>query len=330
VFFKKNLKDSFQLEDIVRNDIKLNFENYYFVDSDWKAEGVTDQFLNNAYTYNNIYFNRLDFDYLVSRSLNCAKIGLENKLLILDIGSGGGPSVFSASKLMPNSKIIASDISPQLLNILGNIAIRENLLGSRVNALCFDLHKDFFKKNIFDLIMGFAILHHLVDPYMALKNLAKSLKKGGKIILIEPMESGHLLLLTIFDEIMKFLNSNKMQNSPLFKLAYAQRIDIQARLGCPIIKKDFTEFLDDKWVFSEYYLTELCKQLNLSSVNVFSSVEVLDNLYKDTFISLVNDSGNSHVVIPEGILDILEKYDHSISNNLKSKLLTTGIIVFEK
>jgi hypothetical protein len=129
---------------------------------------------------------------------------------------------------------------------------------------------------------------------------------------------------------MKFLNSNKMQNSPLFKLAYAQRIDIQARLGCPIIKKDFTEFLDDKWVFSEYYLTELCKQLNLSSVNVFSSVEVLDNLYKDTFISLVNDSGNSHVVIPEGILDILEKYDHSISNNLKSKLLTTGIIVFEK
>ena len=141
MFFKKKLKDSpqvkfgFQIENVVKHNIKLKYENFYFIDERWEKKGVTDQFLDNASTYNEIYFNRLDFDYLVKKSLTCAGIKLDEKLLILDIGSGGGSSVFSALKILPNAQIIASDISPQLLHILGGIAKKRK--SSRPQSMCF-------------------------------------------------------------------------------------------------------------------------------------------------------------------------------------------------
>jgi SAM-dependent methyltransferase len=73
---------------------------------------------------------------------------------------------------------------------------RDELRG-RIKSFCFDLHRRFFRPEAFDVVIGAAILHHLLDPRAALINVSGSVKPGEKIILVEPLEAGSLLLTSI-------------------------------------------------------------------------------------------------------------------------------------
>ena len=151
---------------------------------------MTTQFLENAETYHARFYDRELWERLLGRALDLSGIDQQAFARVLDIGSGSGNTVFAAAALMPNSVICASDISPQLLQLLIEIKDQMPHLDGRIDAYCFDLHKDFFADSTFDLIVGGAVLHHLFDPEAALKNVARWLRPGGKIIMIEPLEAG--------------------------------------------------------------------------------------------------------------------------------------------
>jgi 2-polyprenyl-3-methyl-5-hydroxy-6-metoxy-1,4-benzoquinol methylase len=299
------------------------------VDVNWKGLATTNQFLENADIYHDRYFERLDFVDLARHCIELANIDPNLSYEYLDIGSGGGSSVYAMAKILPNAKITASDISPQLLNILCENSKTNSLTKDRTEIYCFDIHDKFFDTEQFDLMAGFAILHHLTDPSLALKNLSASLKCNGKMIFIEPLESGSLIFASLCEKVLIELYKNNITTGKLFELMNIMRADIFARLG-PIAQKPWTQYLDDKWVFDEPYLYSLAKKLNMSKIEIFPAIRDLTNVYQGYFYGILNDSGNKDIEINEKIRKIIEQFDANININLKENMYPTGIIIFTK
>src|SRR5436305_11771725 len=79
--------------------------------------GVTAQFLDRADEYHRAYLNVEYWRFLLANAF--AAIGaIDEPALIIDIGSGSGNSVIPIADRFPAARIVAVDISPQLLAIL--------------------------------------------------------------------------------------------------------------------------------------------------------------------------------------------------------------------
>ena len=98
--------------------IECRQEDGIFIDAGWSSMGVTEQFLENASIYHERYRSNEHWKHLVELGLTATNVDRNQRLNVLDIGSGSGNSVFAAVTLMPNANVVASDISPQLLRIL--------------------------------------------------------------------------------------------------------------------------------------------------------------------------------------------------------------------
>ncbi len=178
-------------------------------------------------------------------------------------------------------------------------------------------------------MIGAAILHHLLDPRAALINVADSLKPGGKIILVEPLEAGSLVLTAMYAGVLRIHGELGQGDCDLARLMKALRLDIQCRLGPPAAKP-WTAALDDKWVFDEPYLVALARQLGLSRVEIHPAQADLTHLYEGAFRSVLAESGNAGLAIPAPVLECVREFDRGIDSALKQRLCPTGIIVFTK
>lgn len=315
------------LERRLRDGVTVSKREHFFIDDRWEPVGVSDQFMENAEVYHQL--RTIDFSGPMEQCLRLAGVDRNATLHILDIGSGSGGSVFAAAQLIPDARIVASDISPQLLNMLGSAVEKEAGLRSRVTAYCFDLHQPFFEQNQFDLVIGWAILHHLADPLAALQNVVYALKPGGSLLLNEPFEAGNMLLYAMYEKIIKYLTDAGDADGTLAKIMRAMRFDFQHRLGVPALKP-WTLMLDDKWLFDEPYLQQLGSELAFDSVKTYAGVDDLGHLYEGTFRSLMHDTGNANLKVPDGVWDIIHQFDRGICVELKARLAPGGYIIFAK
>ena len=96
---------------------------------------------------------------------------------VLEVGCGTG--LFTAELVKANNKIIAIDVSKDL------IEIAQKRVGDKVSFLLRDAGKTSFPDNYFDFIVGSSILHHL-DAGPAIKEFYRILKPGGKFMFTEP------------------------------------------------------------------------------------------------------------------------------------------------
>lgn len=316
-----------EISGILQSGVEFVRDGSILIDRRWSHGGVGAQFSEDAATYHQRYFERLAFIPLIERCLELAAIDRSRVRRVLDIGSGSGASVFALSHLLQHADIYASDISPQLLRVLARIAESNEHARSRVKALCFDLHRPVFRPGTFDLVVGSAILHHLLDPRAALVNVAASLREGGSIVLIEPLEAGSLVLTALFGSVLTKLLARGEGEGPLARFMRAMRLDIQSRLGVPV-QKPWTRELDDKWVFDRPYLIELGKALGLPRVDVLPPEKDLTHVFENTFTSLLSDAGLSSIPIPDDVRACVRAYDIGIDEKLKREVCPTGVIVF--
>ena len=317
------------LADVVRDGVEFVCDGDVRIDRRWSPGGVGAQFAEDAAVYHERYFERLPFLPLVERCLQLAAIDPAAAHRVLDIGSGSGASVFPLARLLPAATIYASDISPQPLRVLAGIASSRPELRGRITPLCFDLHQPVFRADTFDLVLGCAILHHLRDPRAALANVANALRAGGTMVLVEPLESGSLVLTAMFARVLSALEAGGEGRGQLARFMRAMRLDIQSRLGPPR-EKPWTRDLDDKWVFDLPYLAELAAQLGLASVDVHPAQEDLSRVFEDAFTSLLADAGLGSVPVPPAVLECVRAYDAGIDPSLKREWCPTGIVVFKR
>ena len=147
--------------------------------------GVTDQFLENAAEYHRRYSDVGHFRQLIDRAL--AGLGdIGDPEVILDIGSGSGNSVIPLLDRFPQAFVLATDISPQLLAILRDYLEARPQYAGRYALACMDATNNRFRAGVFDLAVGAAILHHLIEPQRVVQVCERALKPGGAAIFFEP------------------------------------------------------------------------------------------------------------------------------------------------
>ncbi|MFL5892558.1 MAG: class I SAM-dependent methyltransferase [Solirubrobacterales bacterium] len=109
----------------------------------------------------------------------------------LEIGSGTGYFSLNLLQLGAIERLVATDISPEMLATLSATAKR---LGLSAGTRVADAETLPFPDESFDLVLGHAVLHHLPDLDGALAEFHRVLRPGGAIAFCgEPSRYGDLL-----------------------------------------------------------------------------------------------------------------------------------------
>jgi 2-polyprenyl-3-methyl-5-hydroxy-6-metoxy-1,4-benzoquinol methylase len=114
---------------------------------------------------------------------------------VLEIGAGIGNIT---SWLLPRDRYVASDINPQYLDYLKNLALGKPYLQvDRIDLedpRCFETWQ-----GAFDTVVCLNVLEHVRDPLIALRNMHGALSPGGRVVLYVPQGPG---LYSSLDEVL--------------------------------------------------------------------------------------------------------------------------------
>lgn len=145
--------------------------------------------------YYDIGFNNIIFNEMMNRIGN-----IENKKVV-EFGCGDG----WLTKLLATrgAKVWSFDISVEAVKRNRSFVNKLNLQDKvRVDQMAAESLK--YDSNMFDLMVGNAILHH-VDLGKTLKEIRRVLKKGGRAFFMEPL--GHNPFLNLFRKVTPNLRS---------------------------------------------------------------------------------------------------------------------------
>jgi len=143
-------------------------------------------------------FTQYKIEKKVNRFIATIKKQLLNKknFKILEIGCGTGTYTYKYSDKLHNAKILATDISEEMIKLSKqNCKSRENIFFKVCSAYSTGL-----KKSSVDVVCGFYILHH-INLNKVKKELLRVLKPGGIAYFYEP---------NILNPIVYIIKSNKL------------------------------------------------------------------------------------------------------------------------
>jgi SAM-dependent methyltransferase len=290
---------------------------------------VSDQFRASASDYHARYAASDHFEGLFRQALTATGAMIAQAPLVLDLGSGSGVnSVVPCLRLFPGARIVATDLSAELLAILADYTSRRGEQ-EQVTCVVMDAMSEHVSAGAFDLVTGAAILHHLVHPRRGLEAAARALKPGGVAIFFEPFD-GYGLLRLAYQRILAEAELRRTQLDPrIDRTLRAMVKDIAARTT-PDPRRPGFEDLDDKWLFSAEVIEHIARDVG------FSKVELLPHndhasLYRDTAqVQLRLESGIDSLELPSWALCILDEFDAAIPLWAKRRTMLEGTIVLTR
>lgn len=102
---------------------------------------------------------------------------------VADIGSGSGYFSFRMAKLVPEGKVFAVDISPQMIGIVRAKMVQ--LKVSNISPTQSTITQTKLPKNSIDTALIVDAYHEFSHPLEMATSIFSSLKPGGKLVLIE-------------------------------------------------------------------------------------------------------------------------------------------------
>jgi SAM-dependent methyltransferase len=284
--------------------------------------GVTSQFVDDAAMYHAKYANYDRWKWLLKKALDQLALP-DTPALVLDVGSGSGNSVLPMLELLPGCRVVATDISPNLLMILRDaLAEREYL--DRCLLVSGDLTEVRFTEGAFDLAVGAAILHHVIDPAPVVEACLQALKPGGAAIFYEPFEAGNVILRIAYEQILSRTDEFPLSADAARVLAAFCR-DYEVRSGSDKTGAIFRE-IDDKWLFTKSYFEEIARQVG-ASVTIFPLHESDQQFRKQTVTNLRLTLG-SEDALPPAAWEVIDYFDNVFSPEFKRELVIEGCIIF--
>jgi ubiquinone/menaquinone biosynthesis C-methylase UbiE/uncharacterized membrane protein len=103
--------------------------------------------------------------------------------VVADIGAGSGYFSRRIAQLVPNGKVIAVDIQPEMLSKLEAQAAAENI--SNIRTVLAQEKSPNLSSNTIDLALLVDVYHELKWPREVMLNIRGALKPGGKVVLVE-------------------------------------------------------------------------------------------------------------------------------------------------
>lgn len=112
-------------------------------------------------------------------------LDLKPGMVVADVGAGSG--YFSwrmAQKVAPNGKIFATDIQPEMLELLMT-QMRRRKVDQIVVPVLGTVQDPKLPENSTDLILLVDVYHELDFPFEMTQSMARALKPGGQLVLVE-------------------------------------------------------------------------------------------------------------------------------------------------
>lgn len=254
-------------------------------------------------------------------------VGKAEKLTILDVGSGSGNSVIPFLNLFPEAHIIATDMSAELLAIL-----REHLkaIGCLDRCTLIQLNAEELNRlnDSVDIVVGVAVLHHLVHPEKAIAGSAKILKPGGFALFGEPFELGKTLLRSLFGLILQDPRADEI-DAGLSKFLRAWLSNHQKRINLdPADPKIFD--LEDKWFFSKEFFRQQAEAAGLSSCTFYP---VGPGNIRDVLpwqVRVLVKFKDPSLDLPGWAWNIIQTVEDSFSTKMKQDLYAESYVLMTK
>ncbi|MBW4690658.1 MAG: class I SAM-dependent methyltransferase [Lyngbya sp. HA4199-MV5] len=160
---------------------------------------------------------------------------------LLDLGCGAGEnSVYFATK---GAHCVAADYSPGMVDVALKLAVANQVEveGKVVNAMAID-----FPDNTFDIVYASNLLHHIPDPRIAIQEMHRVLKPGGKACFWDPLK--HNPVINVYRRIATKVRTE--DETPL-------DIGIVSFVRSRFAETHYDTFwLATLWIFLRFYLIE--------------------------------------------------------------------------
>jgi ubiquinone/menaquinone biosynthesis C-methylase UbiE len=117
-------------------------------------------------------------------SLLIGELGLKPGMVVADVGAGSGYlSRRMAPLVAPGGRIIATDIQPQMLALLGQIAADPRY--TNIEPLLGAVDDTRLPAGSVDLAIMVDVYHELEFPFEILQSIVRALKPGGRVAFVE-------------------------------------------------------------------------------------------------------------------------------------------------
>lgn len=159
---------------------------------------------------------------------------------LLDLGCGAGEnSVYFARK---GADCVATDISSGMVDTALKLAEKYgvSIEGKVINAMEID-----FPENSFDIVYAANILHH-VNPQLALREMHRVVKPGGKVCFWDPLK--HNPIINIYRRIAKDVRTEDETPLDINIVQFTKKLFSEVEYD--------TFWLVSLWVFIQFYLIE--------------------------------------------------------------------------
>jgi SAM-dependent methyltransferase len=289
---------------------------------------ITDQFKAGAEEYHRRYAASDHFQALFSQAIAATALEVAEAPLILDLGSGSGVnSIVPCRRLFPGARMVATDLSGELLAMLGAYVL-DNDAAAEVVCVKMDAMSETVAPGVFDLVTGASILHHLDSPERGLNAAARALKPGGHAIFFEPF-NGWAIVRLAFERIAAEATLRAEPLDPPVQTALQQLIDDVAERSA----EAWTPALaakDDKWLFSRSRIEFSARAAGFAGVQ-FTPHNDHPSLYRDVAgVHFRLATGRDDLALPDWAMAILDSFDAAITLNAKRELMLEGTIVLTK
>jgi ubiquinone/menaquinone biosynthesis C-methylase UbiE len=299
------------------------------IDDPGAAGTITEQFTANAEEYHRRYAASDHFERLFRQGIEASGVTVADAPVILDLGSGSGVnSIVPCLRLFPSARMVATDLSSELLAMLGAYALDSGVSGS-VACVKMDAMSEAVRAGGFDLVTGASILHHLSVPEQGLAAAARALKPGGHAIFFEPFH-GWAIMRLAFQWI---LAEAGLRGQPLDPAAEAilraTILDVAARSDPDPAAAGFAA-LDDKWLFSRARIEASARAAGFGEVR-FKPHGGKPTIYGEmAAVQLRLGSGRDDLSLPAWADDILATFDEALTREAKLEMMMEGTIVLTK
>jgi SAM-dependent methyltransferase len=290
-----------------------------------ERKGIDHTFLEDAEDY---FCRYQSFDYWRRLIVEASrKIGIADPELVVEFGSGFGNSTLPMLDLFPRVHVIATDLSPNLLAILRRL-LDARSVADRCSLVAMDAHRDYISTGTADLVIGSAILHHLVDPALFVERAMALLKPGGCAVFFEPMEAGNAILRLACLQVASE-SKRRGERSAGLKWLDSMRKQLEPQL--------FRERLcgwrerNDKWVFPRSVLDDIRRRVGASDLIVYPLHDNERPFTRHVQYVLKAYGGLDSASLPGWAWQIFDEFDRvHFSPELLTDLALEGCIIYRK
>lgn len=292
------------------------------------VRGIGSAFRDSAAEYDERYYNDEGQRAVFRLALEAAGRRAEAIVgPILDLGCGSGNSTFAILAEASHATILASDLSPEMLEILMRRAEAKGI-ADRITPFVANAEHLRLGKESCDVIVGSSMIHHMMDPDAFLGKTLRALKPGGFAYFIEPFQAGHFVIRQALAALVEMARIKNGLEPKHVKFLGDYIIAIDTMMKEEPRDPDFYVQLEDKWMFPRSFFenaaaAEGCEVtiISVSPSNQGTYDMILDLLYKGT---------GDRVAFPSWAIDMLSSNDAVLTADLREELLHVGCIVFRK